>query len=243
MRTWFALAGASLALLVPAVALAADGDPVEVASIATWFPAGNYLLGATLALFGAVGAIFTAFTLVGGVVPGTAGKAQLDKDKELLDRLTANMETSLKSGAAGAADLRQAVNDLRDDYNSERNRQYFLGALLYIFLGAFFSALLAKDILQALAFGAGWTGVIGSLGLKNDFDQRKDEKDDALATLTTAVAGLTKRSLPKRSTRARPRRRLNIDPPTSGGDDPSYPLYSDDAVDTMLANAEVARSL
>jgi len=242
MRKQFALCGGiALAFLVPATVAAADGDPVDVASVATWFPNGNYLLGATLALFGAVGAIFTAFTLIGGVVPGTAGKAQLDKDRELLDRLTASMETSLKSGAAGASDLRQAVNDLRDDYNTERNRQYFLGALLYIFLGAFFSALLARDILQALAFGAGWTGIIGSLGLKTDFTQRKDEKDDSLATLTTAVASLTKRPAPKRSTRARARRRPDIDlPPTSGGDDAPY---TDDDLDAMLTNAEVARSL
>ena len=241
MRTWLALGGAmALVMVVPGAALAADGDPVDVASIATWFPTGNYLLGATLALFGAVGAIFTAFTLVGGVVPGTAGKAQLDKDRELLDRLTENMETALKAGAAGASELRQAVNELRDDYNSERNRQFVLGALLYIFLGAFFSALLAKDILQALAFGAGWTGIIGSLGLKNDFDERKAEKDDALSTLTTALAGVTKRPTPRKSTRKRRLRPSAVDyPPTSGGDD----LYSPDTVDQMLTTAEVARSL
>lgn len=35
-------------------------------------------------------------------------------------------------------------------------------------------------MLQALVMGAGWTGMLGSLGLKRDYAERKDLKDTAL---------------------------------------------------------------
>ena len=228
-----------LVLLTPTVALAEDTKPVEVANIATWFTQGDYAKGAILALFGVFGALFVAFTLVGGTIPGTAGKAQLDKDRELLDRLTSKLEEALAAGTAGAAELRAAVNDLRDDYNRERGAQFALGAVLYVLLGAFVATLLAQDILQALAFGAGWTGLVGSLGLKADFEERKAEKDDALHDLATAIAGLADRPAPRASTRSRRRRSVR----QSDSTDRAASAMSSDAVDKLLIDAAVARAL
>jgi hypothetical protein len=39
---------------------------------------------------------------------------------------------------------------------------------------------LAQDLLQAFVIGAGWTGLIGSYGLRTDYAQRKSRKDQAL---------------------------------------------------------------
>ena len=43
--------------------------------------------------------------------------------------------------------------------------------------------MIANDLLQALAIGAGWTGIVGSLGLKRDYSARSDTKDSALSAL------------------------------------------------------------
>jgi hypothetical protein len=55
-----------------------------------------------------------------------------------------------------------------------------LASLLYTVLGAAFASALAQDLLQAFVIGAGWTGLIGSFGLRTDYAQRKTRKDQAL---------------------------------------------------------------
>jgi len=62
----------------------------------------------------------------------------------------------------------------------ERWRQFLLASLLYTVLGAAFASALAQDLLQAFVIGAGWTGLIGSFGLRTDYAQRKTRKDQAL---------------------------------------------------------------
>jgi len=66
--------------------------------------------------------------------------------------------------------------------------QFGLAAGLYAILGAFFAAMLARDLLQAILIGAGWTAYLGALGLKKDYAQRKSIKDEATEKLETAVA-------------------------------------------------------
>jgi hypothetical protein len=146
--------------------------------------------GLLFALMGLVGALFTTFTLIGGAVPGTAGQAGIEADTARLERMTKRLEEligSTKLNAAAVKSLGEVVDRLRDDLGRERWRQFAIGAVLYAVLGAFFGAMLGQDILTALAIGAGWTGLVGSLGLKRDYAQRKSEKDDAIGRLVAAV--------------------------------------------------------
>jgi hypothetical protein len=55
---------------------------------------------------------------------------------------------------------------LADDLSKEMWRQYAVAIVLYAVLGAFFTAALAQDVLQALVIGAGWTGLLGTLNLR-----------------------------------------------------------------------------
>jgi len=169
-----------------------DQPSVTVADFFSWYTQSdpNWAAGGLYAALGLVGALVVGFWLVGGAVPGTAGKAKIDLDEARLDRLAQRLEDIANTtpvDPAAVEALNRTVNELRDDTRRERWRQYLVATLLYSVLGAFFASLLAKDLLQALAIGAGWTSIVGSLGLRSDFAKRKEVKDDALTTVTNQL--------------------------------------------------------
>ena len=166
-------------------AIAQGSEPVKIADPFTWAKTSppDWLRGALFAALGFVGALVTIFGLVGGAVPGTAGQARIDSDRARLERLSKRLEDLISeskpdSDTIGAVET--TVNNLRDDLRSETWRQFAIATIIYALLGAFFSAFLAQDFIQALVIGAGWTGVLGTLGLKKDFSERKATKDAAL---------------------------------------------------------------
>ena len=70
---WALTIAAMLAIALPGIAVARDATDVGAVAVARWLTDGDYAAGLILALFGLGGALFTAFTFVGGTVPGTAG--------------------------------------------------------------------------------------------------------------------------------------------------------------------------
>lgn len=149
--------------------------------------------GALLAGLGFVGALVTIFSLIGGAVPGTAGQVKIETDTDRYNRMHQRLEDLINEPNSNPEMIKAvetAVNDLRDDLSSERWRQFGIATILYAILGAFFAALLAKDLLQALVIGAGWTAVLGTVGLKNDYDGRKKIKDEQLEKAIFSVKTL-----------------------------------------------------
>ena len=188
---------ASVWMIVSGTAFAQEPEAkgIEVANLFTWAretpPAWGR--GALLAGLGLVGALVTMFGLIGGAVPGTAGQAKIDAEAARLSDLYKRLEELIKAPSVEANDVEaveKVVNNLRDDLREERWRQFLIAAIFYAVLGAFFSALLAQDMLQALLIGAGWTGYVGSLGLKRDYAERASEKDNALEKSETTLEEL-----------------------------------------------------
>lgn len=180
-----------------ALAQKPESGSIEVAELFTWATSDppNWGQGALYACLGFVGALVTIFGLIGGVVPGIAGKAKIEIDEKRLDRWNQRFEELISSSSPDADLIKQlevAINNLRDDIRAEKWRQFGVAAAIYAVLGAFFSALLAQDMLQALVIGAGWTGFIGTLGLKKDYDERKTAKDAAIDGLTLKVGEMEK---------------------------------------------------
>lgn len=185
-------------LLVTGSALAQGPEPIEVADLFVWAQTAppDWGRGALFAGLGLIGALVTVFGLVGGAVPGTAGQARIDADTGRLEEMSKRLEELIKAPKPDAKvieQVRKAVNELRDDLDRERWRQFRIATVLYALLGSFFSALMARDMLQALVIGAGWTSLIGTLGLKRDYAERKAIKDTALEkSLSTNKALKTK---------------------------------------------------
>lgn len=180
---------ACTSLLVINIAFAQEPEPtpqqIELSNLFTWTKTTppDWGRGALFAGLGVIGALVTIFGFIGGAVPGTAGQAKIDVDTERLDRLSQRLEeliTVTTPDAAAIAAVENTVNNLRDDLRAERWRQFGIAAVVYVILGAFFSTLLAQDMLQALVIGAGWTVSLGTLGLKKDYSERKAAKDATL---------------------------------------------------------------
>jgi hypothetical protein len=151
-------------------------------------------IGALYAGLGVAGALVMMFSLVGGTVPGTAGKARLDAEQRRLDALTTQIEEATKLDADGAPALIEALNKaadaLRDDLNAERARQFMLALLLYTLLGALFATMLAQGMVQAIVFGATWTNLLGAFGLRSEFDVQVKRKDEAILAAENALGGM-----------------------------------------------------
>ena len=172
--------------------------PIEVGALFTWAttPSPDWGKGALFAALGLAGALVAIFGFIGGAIPGTAGQAKIDADTERLDRLSQHLEELVAKSepdASAISAVETTVNNLRDDLRGERWRQFWIGAVLYAILGAVFAAMLAQDILQALVLGAGWTALLGTLGLKKDQEERKAIKDAALEKLMSRVRELEAR--------------------------------------------------
>lgn len=161
---------------------APEGQTVAEQMLFHWED-GDWETPALFALLGLVGALVTMFSLIGGAVPGTAGKARIDAETARLDRFYQRLQSladapQIDPGAVSA--LNDTVDRMRDDLRRERWRQFGIGFAFYVVLGASFAVALAYDYLQAIAIGAGWTGYTGALGLKTDFGERARLKDDSL---------------------------------------------------------------
>ena len=168
---------------------AAQGEVAEFFSWLTGTPP-DWNRGILYAVLGVVGALVILFTLIGGAIPGTAGKAKIDEGEETLKEWTEQLSREMKKAPPDPEAIEKknrAVDDLRDDLWKERWKEFSLAAIFYTVLGSFFAAMLAQDLLQALLIGAGWTGIVGSLGLKGDYAYRKSRKDDLLGEVRDAL--------------------------------------------------------
>ena len=188
----------AILMLACQTALAQGAETFAVGDLFKWATAGespDIFSGAMYALLGLVGALITIFGLIGGAVPGTAGYSKieaglnrLEARASVLDKLILDADANPSTADASLIKAVQEANtSLRAYLRKERWSQFILATVLYAILGAFFAAMLAQNILQALVIGAGWTAYLGVLGLKKDFAERKAIKDRTTEKLEKAI--------------------------------------------------------
>ncbi len=166
----------NLLLVVTGTAFAQDPNPPEpvkpfALDFFAWLMTDprDWVSGGLFAVTGFFGALATAYTLIGGVMPATSGQARIDEISARLKRLSERLDALITADPGDPDAIRavgERVENLADDLSKELWRQYAIAIVLYAVLGAFFAAALAQDVLQALVIGAGWTGLIGALNLR-----------------------------------------------------------------------------
>jgi hypothetical protein len=190
-----------LSFMVTATAVAQEEAPppevanVEVVSFLRWLTADpiNWAEGAIFFALGFIGALVTVYGLIQGKLPGIAAQAQIDLDRQRLNRYVERLDNLLNASPPdwqGVKEIQNTVNELRDDVDRLSRRMFFVGAILYVLIGGSLATILAQDMLQALIIGAGWTAFAGSLGLKTDSAERKSIKDGALERAGATVKNL-----------------------------------------------------
>lgn len=150
----------------------------------------DWFTGLLLALTGLIGSLVTIYGLIGTAMPGTAGQVNINAENVRLDQLRKKQDDLWKEdpiNAHAAQAIEVAVNNLYNNLNKERWRQFSLAAFLYAILGAFFASLLAQDVIQALLIGAGWTGYLGAFGLKREMEERGSRKDQQIDVLVSGI--------------------------------------------------------
>jgi hypothetical protein len=180
-------------LLLLGAAGVAGAQEEETVAERVLFHWDNWETGTLYALLGLTGALVTMFSLIGGAVPGTAGKARIDAETAQIDRLYQRLFGLAESpdlDPQGIKALNDTIDKMRDDLRRERWRQFGLAFVFYTILGAIFASALAYDHLQAIVIGAGWTGYLGAVGLKGDFAERQRIKNESLDAAGEVVSRL-----------------------------------------------------
>jgi hypothetical protein len=183
-RVFFAVTYSIVLSLLGETALAQGTTPTDqtqsdLVNLFAWYAAEprDWNTGILFAVLGFFGALTTAYGLIGGVFPGTEGKARIERATQHLEELRGLLDGWFKSPLAPSdpktdpriQELRQALESEERTLTRERWRQFAIATPLYALLGAFFASALAQDLLQAVVIGAGWTTVIGTLGLKKEY--------------------------------------------------------------------------
>jgi hypothetical protein len=192
-RPAFALAIALLLTLsIGASTAAMQNDPVDESTVLGWYRSEprDWGQGAMFAGLGLVASLVTVFSAVGGVLPGTAGVARLTAMQKQVGELEARVlelanTNPVDTNAVTA--IGAVANQLRDDFSRSQNRQFVLGALLYLVGGAAAAAIFAVDIVQALVIGAGWTGVVGAYFVRQDANVTGEVKNTVIADMQETI--------------------------------------------------------
>jgi hypothetical protein len=150
-----------------------------IAEMPVWWPS-NISVGMLFFLLGVVGAAITVYF---GEWEKLIGKSALML--EIDDEIEAKRKIAEIIKDPREVELREKWEGLiaRDQNRLDKERQFvrIQGTVLYLIIGGVFAAILANTVLEAVAFGAGWTGLIGVFGIKKDSEERRkirDQKDE-----------------------------------------------------------------
>lgn len=98
---------------------------------------------------------------------------------ELQDQIESVRELLKETTDDGDKDrMWQEIVRKENELNKEKWFFRYLGIMIYLFVGGMIASILANSMLEAIAFGAGWTGLIGVFGIKKDVDERMKRRDE-----------------------------------------------------------------
>lgn len=153
-------------------------------NILQWFP-GDPVSGLIFFILGVVGAAVIVFLSLGTSLPGINTRVsisnlevEIDSDKKERDQLWNEWKNTKDNSLQKQLELLES----RITYNQNRldsEKKYLERAsiALYLPIGGAFATLLAADFIQALAIGAGWTGLIAMIGIKREEGVATKEKE------------------------------------------------------------------
>jgi hypothetical protein len=174
----------ALFLALPSAQAQPEGDVFNV----TLSPALEHKdpgAGAWLALAGAFGALAVLFPLLGGAIPGTAGAKDVESEEALLKSHEEDfLRVTRKDPSAPKDEL-----DVRGVLLFKRRRavarkkvwNFLVASIIFLVMGALTAALFAPDFLHGVAYGAGWSAIVGGIVKRKDLKGRLKEKDDGVA--------------------------------------------------------------
>ena len=154
-------------------------NTTDMVAMPVWWP-NDISMGVLFALLGVVGAAIMVY--LGEWDKLVAKSARI---LEIEDQIASNRKIANEIKDPREVETRGKWEDIinRDENRLDTERRFVrnLGIILYLFIGGVIAAVLANSMVEAIAFGAGWTGFIGIFGIKKDSEERRklrDKEDD-----------------------------------------------------------------
>lgn len=177
-------------------------DQIELANLFSWAMTNppNWVQGVLYVVLGVIGALVTIYFAIGGTIPTASGvkleaefKELEKKNKELAELRKKALENPTSVNPSLIDAFSNDADKQRDDLERKRQGMFRNWALMYVLLGAFFAALLAQDLLQAITIGAGWTSFLAAVGLSKENQETKSEAAKEAEIVEQAIKELEKK--------------------------------------------------
>lgn len=153
-----------------------DINTTTIVAMPIWWP-NDIFIGVFFGLLGLCGAAIMVYL---GEWEKLLGKSA--RMLEIEDEIESKRKIANKIKDTGEVEKRKKwedmINENEDRLERERKSVRIQGLILYLFIGGVMAAILANGVVEAVAFGAGWTGFIGMFGIKNDSDERRKRRDE-----------------------------------------------------------------
>lgn len=147
----------------------------DMVAMPVWWP-NDISIGVLFAFLGVAGAAIMVY--LGEWDKLIAKSARI---LEIEDRIASNRKIANEIKDPGEVETRRKWEDIinRDENRLDTERRFVrnLGIILYLFIGGVIAAILANSMVEAIAFGAGWTSFIGIFGIKKDSEERRKLRD------------------------------------------------------------------
>jgi hypothetical protein len=164
-----------------------DTNVTGMIDMPIWWPT-NILLGIFFFVLGVVGASIMVYL---GEWERLLGKSAriLEIEAEIASKRSIADQIKDPDEAEKRRKWEEMINEDEDRLDRERRTVRSQGVILYLFIGGILAAILANSLVEAVAFGAGWTGFLGMFGIKKDSEERRkyrnEEDDKALENFKT----------------------------------------------------------
>ena len=153
-----------------------DINTTNIAAVPVWWP-GDIYLGIFFLFLGVVGAAIMVYLGDWEKLLGKSARI-LEIEGEIASKRKIADEIKDPNEAETRKKWEDMINADEDRFDRERNFVRTYGIILYLFIGGVVAAILANSMVEAVAFGAGWTGLIGMFGIKKDADERRKIRDE-----------------------------------------------------------------
>ncbi len=155
-----------------------NASSIAVSSMPVWWP-DNAIFGVLLGILGICGAAIMVYIGEWDRLMGRSARIieienEIEEKRKIANKITDPKEVDIRKK------FEDMINEDEDRLDRERNETRKTGIILYLFIGGVVAAILADSMVEAVGFGAGWTGLIGVFGIKKDSELKEKSRATAI---------------------------------------------------------------
>ncbi len=148
---------------------------MAVSTMPMWWP-DNIIVGILFLILGICGAAVMVYIGEWDKLMGKSARIieienEIDVKREIANKITDPKDVDARKK------FEDMINEDEDRLDRERKDIRTKGMVLYLLIGGVVAAILANSMVEAVGFGAGWTGLIGVFGIKKDNELQKESRN------------------------------------------------------------------